>query len=109
MNLPARRLCLVTTLIPLFLPSIGRMEIPQMSNIEVLDDQIDSVLTYDCDVAQAVDSHSPEIHLNVHIMTGILEDQQVLGHMFAGVDLGGSPVSVTTLLHQVIETCCARF
>jgi hypothetical protein len=78
------------------------------------EDQIRCIPSLNQDVVETFNPFLTEIHLNVQIMSRILEDQQVLrfncpGDFFTQIIISGPSVPVETLLRRVLQTCCPKF
>jgi hypothetical protein len=64
-------------------------------HVDVPEDQINSVPTFDYNAAETMNSHASEILFNIDIMAGILGEQQMLrlgcpGHILTEISLGAS-------------------
>jgi hypothetical protein len=82
--------------------------------VDAPEDQIDCVPSLDHDAVEIIDACPDEMPLNVQIMSRVLEDQQVLrfnclGDIVPQSYISGPSVPVATLLHRVLQTCCAKF
>jgi hypothetical protein len=78
------------------------------------DDELDSLPRCDDGPAEIVDLYLAEIPLKIGLMSYVIEDQQVFsfrsrGSVLPGIDRIRARVPVATVLHRVIETCCAGF